>query len=308
MTTNKPSITVSLSAYNNEKFIEKTIQSVLSQTFRDFEFIIVNDGSKDDTLKIIEKYAKQDARIIVIDRENKGIIASKNEILALAKGVYIANIDGDDIALPERFRLQKDFLDSHPEMVCVGSDTELIDEKGRFLTKITHNRGLDIRKGILEGHGEITNPAAMIRTDAFKKIGGCHADYLYAEDLDVWLRLDEIGGLENMPIALTQYRIHPNSASEKFGTIQRQSALKACQDAWKRRNIEGKFTAAALWRAGSSRESQLEYTLKYGWLAWSNQQCLTATLYGIKAIKINVLSKKAWQLFYCGIFKKHANN
>lgn len=304
MTTNKPSITVSLSAYNNEKFIEKTIQSVLSQTFRDFEFIIVNDGSKDDTLKIIEKYAKQDARIIVIDRGNKGIIASKNEILALAKGVYIANIDGDDIALPERFRLQKDFLDSHPEMVCVGSDTELIDEKGRFLTKITHNRGLDIRKGILEGHGEITNPAAMIRTDAFKKIGGCHTDYLYAEDLDVWLRLDEMGGLDNIPIALTQYRIHPNSASEKFGATQRQSALKACQDAWKRRNIEGQFTATALWRAGSTRESKLEYTLKYGWLAWNNQQFLTATIYGVKALKINMQSKNAWQLFYCGIFKK----
>lgn len=300
----KPTITVSLSAYNNEKFIEKTIQSVLSQSFKDFEFIIIEDGSTDKTLKIIGKYAKLDSRIILIGRENRGIVKSKNEILALAKGEYLANIDGDDIALPERFRIQKDFLDNHPEIVCVGSDTELIDEKGRFLTRIIHKRGLDIRNGILEGHGEISNPASMIRTDALKKIGGYHADYIYAEDLDVWLRLDEVGGLDNLPIPLTQYRIHPNSASEKFGATQRQSALKACQDAWKRRNIEGQFTATALWRAGSTRESKLEYTLKYGWLAWNNQQFLTATIYGVKALKINMQSKNAWQLFYCGIFKK----
>ncbi len=80
-----PIITVSLSAYNNEKYIEKTIQSILLQTFQDFEFIIVNDGSKDYTLKIIQKYACLDSRIVDVDRENKGIVESKNEILMMAK-------------------------------------------------------------------------------------------------------------------------------------------------------------------------------------------------------------------------------
>lgn len=300
-----PKITVSLSAYNNQKFIEKTIQSILRQSFTDFEFIIVNDGSKDNTLSIIEKYAKQDFRIRLINRENKGIGASKNEILTLAQGEYIANIDGDDIALPDRLRIQSEYLDQHPELVCVGFDTELIDEKGRFITTIIHKHGSDLRQGILEGHGEISNPASMIRTSALKQVGGNSEKYKCGGDLDVWLKLDEIGGLDNIPIPLTQYRIHSQSISQQFGILQRESALKACEDAWERRGIEGQFTANALWRADNTRASRLTYTLKHGWLAWQNHQYSTAAIYGIKAIKLNIFLKQAWQLTACGLTRKN---
>jgi len=299
-----PKITVSLSAYNNEKFIRKTVQSILSQTFTDFEFIIINDGSKDGTLKILQDFAKSDSRITLIDRENKGIVHSKNEILSLARGEYIANIDGDDIALPDRFRIQNDYLDNHPDVVCIGSDTQLIDEEDRFICVLRHKRGIEISKGILEGHGEISNPASMIRTEALRKINGHHEEYTYADDLDVWLRLDEIGKLENIPMPLTKYRIHPSSASQQFCIKQRESALKACQDAWERRGIEGVFTADGLWRADSSLESRLAYSLRYGWLAWQNRQYSTTTIYGLKSLQLSPLCKEAWLLFLCGIFRK----
>jgi glycosyltransferase involved in cell wall biosynthesis len=299
-----PKITVSLSAYNNEKFIGKTIQSILSQTFTDFEFIIVNDGSRDGTLKILQAFAHQDPRIVLINRENKGIVKSKNEILSLTKGEYIANIDGDDIALPDRLRIQSEYLDNHPDVVCVGSDVELIDEKDRFLTVNHYKKGAEISLDIIQGHVQISNPASMVRTSALRQIGGHHEEYTYADDLDVWLRLDEIGKLDNIPIPLTKYRIHSNSASEKFILKQKESAQKACEDAWKRRGIQGKFTSDFKWRADGSRESKLEFTLKYGWLAWRNLQYSTATIYGVKALKISLLSKEAWKLLLCGLLRR----
>lgn len=301
---NAPKITVSLSAYNNEKFIKKTVQSILSQTFTDFEFIIINDGSKDNTLKILQDFAKADSRIILIDRENKGIVHSKNEILSLARGEYIANIDGDDIALPDRFRIQNDYLDNHPDVVCVGSDTLLIDEEDRFICVIHHKKGNDISAALVEGHVELSNPASMVRTASLKEIGGHRIEYTYADDLDVWLRLDEIGKLENIPIPLTQYRIHTNSASQKFGEVQKESAVKACQDAWKRRGINGQFNTNFSWRADETLSSRLQYTLKYGWLAWHSEQYSTTAIYGLKSLKLNPTCKEAWLLLLCGIFRK----
>ncbi len=206
--------------------------------------------------------------------------------------------------MPNRLQIQKKILDTHPSIICVGSDTELIDEKGRFLTTLIHKRGSDISRGIQEGHGEISNPASMVRTDILKKVGGHHEGYTYADDLDVWLRLDEVGDLENLPIPLTQYRVHSNSASEKFGVIQRESALRACQDAWKRRNIQGNFTAGSEWRPTGTRTSRLEFTLNYGWLAWNSKKNKTAFIYGFKAIMLDVFSKNAWQLLYCAIIRK----
>ena len=113
-----PCVSVLMPAYNVEKYVGAAIESILNQTFSDFEFIIINDGSTDDTANIIKKYAAQDKRIRFIDNhENRGFIARLNDCLDLARGKYVAKMDSDDISLPERFAKQVDFLNTNPDVM-----------------------------------------------------------------------------------------------------------------------------------------------------------------------------------------------
>ena len=107
---NTPMISVVMPVYNAEKYLDEAIKSILVQTCKDFEFIIINDGSNDKSLEIIEKYNIQDERIVLINRENRGLIASLNEGIEKTKGRYIARMDADDISLPDRFEKQIEFL------------------------------------------------------------------------------------------------------------------------------------------------------------------------------------------------------
>ena len=119
---NNPKISVVMSAFNAEKFIETSIESIIGQTYEDFEFLIINDGSSDKTLEIIEKFKKLDERIILIDRKKRGLIASLNEGISLSKGQYIARMDADDIAIPERLNVQLNYLIKNPSIDLVASN------------------------------------------------------------------------------------------------------------------------------------------------------------------------------------------
>src|SRR5688500_15226048 len=130
MKKHKPAISVVMSAYNSDKYIAKAIESILNQTFKDFEFIIINDGSKDESLKIIKRYGKKDKRIVLIDnKKNLGLIKSLNKGLKIAKGKYIARMDSDDIAMPQRFKIQLDYLDKNRNIFLVGTSFEQIDKE-----------------------------------------------------------------------------------------------------------------------------------------------------------------------------------
>ncbi|HAS7841575.1 TPA: glycosyltransferase family 2 protein, partial [Vibrio cholerae] len=123
-----PKISVVMSVYNGEKYLGEAIDSILKQTFSDFEFIIINDGSTDKTLEIIKSYMKKDDRIVLVSRENKGLIVSLNEGLDLAKGQYIARMDADDISIKSRFEKQIEFLDSNPDIGVCGTWVEVFGE------------------------------------------------------------------------------------------------------------------------------------------------------------------------------------
>ena len=124
-------ISVIMAVYNGAGTLKESIESVLNQTFRDFEFIIVNDGSTDDTDKIIGVYRKLDARIVVIEHKNQGLTRSLNIALGKAKGEYIARQDADDVSLPQRFQRQVQFLDAQNRIGFVGCNYGLIDREGR---------------------------------------------------------------------------------------------------------------------------------------------------------------------------------
>lgn len=299
-----PTISVNIPVYNSEAYLAETIESVLNQTFQDFELIICNDGSSDNSIKIIHRYANQDSRIIVISRENRGIVLTRNEMLSLSTGKYIAVLDHDDVALANRFELQVKYLEENPEVVCVGGDTRLIDNKGRYLTTLVHLRGNEaITHSALQGHGSITHSCAMIRADILKGIGGYDLETNLAEDLDLWLRLEEQGKLENIATPIVNWRLHDKSGSELYGAEQRKVAKLVCEKAAIRRGIECGFEATEMWRPSSDSKSRHKFMLQYGWWAWGSRQRKTAMIYALKAIRAKAMSKDGWVLLACALLK-----
>ena len=299
-----PTISVLMPVYNVEEYVAQAIESILAQTFGDFELIFIDDGSTDASLKILEAYAAKDKRIRLTSRENQGISRTRNELLAKAKGKFIAVMDSDDIALPDRFARQIEFLQRESDVVCVGGARELIDEKGRLLTYIEDPEHNDqIQQLLLAGHCCICQSSAMIRRSALLKVGGYDESMHPAEDLDLWLRLGEVGKLANLKDKVVKYRLHQNSASEQNQTLQRNNAQRACERAWQRRGIEGRYENTESWRPGADRTSRHHFMLRYGWWAFNSGQRQTAIVYGTRAITALPFAVEGWKLLACGLIK-----
>lgn len=223
----KPAISVAMSVYNGERFLREAIDSVLAQTFADFEFLILDDGSGDATPEILREYAARDSRIHPIIRENRGLIASLNQLVDEARAPIVARMDADDICHPERFSMQLAFLDAHPDYGVVGSWSEDIDEQGRTLEMKGSGHPLDHQaflQAIGTGGQLICHPAAMFRREIVLSVGGYHAAFRHCEDFDLWLRLASVTKLGNLPERLIRYRHSPGQVSSRHATEQQIGA------------------------------------------------------------------------------------
>lgn len=299
-----PVVSVLMPVFNGGAYLGEAVESILNQTFRDFEFLIIDDGSTDDSLKLLRQYAMRDSRIRVIARENRGLTSTLNELLSIARGEFVARMDADDISMPERFARQIAFIRDNPRVVCVGAAFQMIDSAGRYLTTLTSPQtDAEIQSLHLSGHAAITHPVVMMRLAAVNQVGGYDSNYDLVEDLDLWLRLGEVGEFANLTDVLLKYRLHSKSISEMAGQKQRDAARRACESAWKRRNIAGIFCAHDSWRPGADRGSQHTYMLRYGWWAWNSRQRRTAVIYGWKAIKAWPFSKEGWKLLIVALLK-----
>ncbi|WP_416675822.1 glycosyltransferase family 2 protein [Egbenema bharatensis] len=299
-----PTVSVVMAVYNAERYLAQAIDSILRQTFTNFEFVILNDGSTDGSLRILEQHAQQDDRIRLISRENQGIPRTRNDLLRVSQGEFIAVMDSDDVALPDRLSLQVNFLRQHPEVVCVGGAHDLIDHKGRLLTRLQlPTQDAEIQQAAIVGHAPICNPCALIRRESLVQIGGYDERLGQAEDLDVWLKLGEIGKLANLTEPVLQYRVHSRSVSEQDQLYQRQKAREACERAWQRRGIAGTFEATEPWRSTGTRTSQHYFYMKYGWWAFGSQQRSTALIYALKAIGVLPWNRDGWNLLGCALLK-----
>ncbi len=298
-----PTVSVVMAVYNTERYLVQAVESILGQTFRDFEFVIIDDGSTDRSLKILQKYAATDDRIHLISRENRGIPKTRNELLAHSTGEFIAVMDSDDIAMPDRLARQVEFLRQHPEVVCVGSAQDRVDEAGRLLfTQVEPEEDLEIQQWMLRGYTSINNPSAMIRRAAIVKVGGYDESLPQAEDLDFFLKLGEIGKLANFKESLIQYRQHQQSISETKQCNAIEWGRKACERAWQRRGIHGNYDATQPWRP-HDRPSRHDYILKYGWSFFNRGQRWAAIVYGIRAIRTLPLKLEGWKLLICALVK-----
>jgi len=232
-----PSITVAMSVYNGERFLAAAIDSVLAQTFTDFEFLVLDDGSTDATRAIIEGYAARDARIRPIVRGNRGLIASLNQLLAEARAPLVARMDADDICFPERFERQFAFMAANPDHGVLGSRCDDIDEHGapwpvRAVSHpLTHEEFL---AAIEQGLPLLCHPSVMMRREVVLGVGGYHAAFRHCEDLDLWLRLASTTRLGNLPDRLLRYRHYAGQVSSRHATIQQTNAAVA-KLAWRER-------------------------------------------------------------------------
>src|SRR5256885_7165052 len=219
-----PTISVIMSVYNAEKYLCKAIDSIVAQTFADFEFIVIDDGSTDSSPQILKRFAEKDSRLRVETRANKGLTRSLNEAIALSRGEFLARMDADDIALPNRLQIQVDFLQAHSDVVLLGGGYELIDGAGRLLTKIIPPADdATLQEHALSGRTPICHPLAMMRRDAVAKVGGYDETLAAAQDLDLWLKLGEVGKLACGPDILLRYRQHAHSVSEQTQSLQVQN-------------------------------------------------------------------------------------
>lgn len=225
--TPSPKISVIVASYNGERFVEETILSVLGQSYRDLELIVLDDGSTDGTRAILRRLAHSDGRLRLIEKDNEGLIATLNRGIAEARGAYIARLDHDDIALPTRLQRQAAVLDDRPEVVAVGCLIQNVDATGRPKGKPRiRNEQLRHAPGAFPPVQQwLYGPTPMIRAEALRKVGGYRKQFLAAEDRDLCWRLGALGPMVRLPEVLVHHREHDSNMSRLRWRTQRFSAL-----------------------------------------------------------------------------------
>lgn len=205
-----PMISVIMGVYNGERFLREAIDSILGQTYGNFEFIICNDCSTDGSAEILQEYATKDKRIKLLDNEhNLGLAATLNKCLGEARGTFIARMDSDDRSLPDRFDSQLKWLEKNPEVCALGCAVEFIDDNGNvFGTRtITSDRYYELSDAVRQS--VLVHPSVMMRKESVMAVGGYSSNKLTtrAEDYDLWCKLCEKGAvIANTNHVLFQYR------------------------------------------------------------------------------------------------------
>ena len=223
----KPIVSVVMVTCDVDRFLAESIESILGQTFRDFEFIIADFGSTDKSKSIISDYAAKDRRIKFYEISHRSLAKARNAGCLLAQGEYIAVADGDDVSDPNRLQWEVEFLEKYPQVGALGGAGEWIDSAGRSLFIAQHplDDG-EIRSALLT-HSVLWHPTALIRNDAFIKVGGYRPVFVQAEDYDLWLRIAQHFQLANLDRVVLKYRIHPNQISMRGRTEQTFCILAA---------------------------------------------------------------------------------
>lgn len=247
-------ISVILPVRNGAAYISAAAGSILSQTFQDFELLVIDDGSTDGTGAILEELARSDPRLRVLNNPGEGLVDALNHGIASSSAPLIARMDADDISLPERLQRQYDFLAAHPDIDAVGTQVSFIDERGAPTGKTTAlpESPEAIAKTLLK-YCCLRHPTVVMRRAALDRAGFYRAQVPAAEDLDLWLRLAEHGRLANLPEPLLLYRVHAAQVSQDKMWTQRLSRNLAIISAQERRAGRADPLASYACFSGSGR-------------------------------------------------------
>jgi len=233
-----PKITVLLPVFNGGEFIAESVQSILDQSYSNFELLVINDGSTDETASKLRSFKDHRLRLLENDR-NLGLIATLNRGLSVARGEYIARMDADDISLPNRLAVQNEYLDGHPEVVVVGAAFVVFGTESVAGYPTTDS---EIKIGLLD-NCRFAHPTVMYRSDPIRRVG-YKEGYLHAEDYRLWIDLARTSKMANLPEVLLEYRTHENQITSK-----NSHAMNAT-----RRRIVGDYLGMILGRSVSPTE------------------------------------------------------
>jgi glycosyltransferase involved in cell wall biosynthesis len=216
-------------------FLTESIESILGQTFAEFEFIIVDFGSADNSKSIAAGYAAKDSRIKLHEIPNCGLAEARNAGCSFAQGRWIAVMDADDVSLPNRLLWEMEFMGKHPEVGLLGGATEWIDATGRPIRTNFFPTGHDEIKAFLAIGFPFCHSAVLMRREAFATVGGYRAAFTSSQDYDLGLRIAEHFPCANLDRVVLQYRIHPSQISMRMRQQQTLSKLAAQVSASSRR-------------------------------------------------------------------------
>ena len=222
-----PLISVILSVYNCEQHIEESINSILNQSFRNFELIIIDDASSDKSGEICHFFSTVDPRIIFIQNEiNIGGCKTLNVGLKIARGKYIARQDNDDWSYPYRFEKQVCFMEENPDVGILGGNMEIINERGKLIgQRRYHQHNDEIRKYVFR-YSPFSHPLTIFRKSALDKYGFYNQEYAPADDYELYLRIGQGFKFANLPISLLKYRVLPSSLTNSKTVKMEKSTIK----------------------------------------------------------------------------------
>jgi len=233
--TSVPRVSIVLPVHNGARYLGLAIDSLLAQTLGDFELLLLDDGSSDDSLAIARTYAARDPRVQVHALTHRGLSAILNDGLRLARAPLIARMDSDDIAWPERLARQVSFLDAHPHIALVGGNVRFMDEAGAVRPADPLPCTPSDLKSQMLFHNVLVHPTVVMRACEVFAVGGYRLPFALAEDYDLWLRMEERSALANLPDVVLDFRRHSANVSSRFGVQQAINALAARASALGRR-------------------------------------------------------------------------
>ena len=214
----KPRVSVLMPVYNTARYLGEALRSISAQTFDDFELVVIDDGSTDDSLAVLQAYADSEPRMRLVSRENRGLVATRNELLRHAKGALTAWMDSDDVSSLDRLERQVQWFDAAPGRVCVSGSVQNMDSDGNpFEIESFPEQHADVEAMNASGGG-MRFGASMMVTALAIELGGFRTPFAMGEDFDLLLRLGERGEVGNLPVVLLQYRRHASSTSSQLAS------------------------------------------------------------------------------------------
>jgi glycosyltransferase involved in cell wall biosynthesis len=297
----EPVISVLMPAYNAGRYLSYAIDSVLSQTYGEFELIVVDDGSIDNTFEIASTYSRKDKRVIAVKCGHAGNIVARNKCLELARASIVGWLDADDLAHPEWLSAQLDYMNHHPECVAVGCQTMLFWGDhwpiGVFNRPLEHEE-IDAINLTAKGGG-IMNGAVLMRRWAIDQAGGFDESMETVEDMHLILQLAEIGKLANLPDILFWRRVHLGSVSHSRTTVQYQMKQRAAHLAAERRGLPFHEVHEV-----DALTTTLKLLLNYMRYSYYESYFETAIRIAIRVLLIQPWNYDAWRILIKGSRKR----
>ncbi len=219
-----PRVSVVMPVRDTETYVAEAVESILGQTLRELELLVLDDGSSDGTADIVSELAAADERVRIHAASGEGLVAALNEGCSLAMAPLLARMDADDVAEPMRLARQVEAMEAEPELLLLGTAVTQIDERGAAFATVSYPAAPD---GELLERNCFAHPTVVFRRDAFERAGGYRDLFPHAEDYDLWLRLAELGRVANLPEALLRYRVHAGQVTRRRIEEQAEATLAA---------------------------------------------------------------------------------